>query len=108
MDTHSRFCLRAGQLARELQYCFVELSQIRIDTVIAGAPHGGGLLRLEADHRKIIGGAAVTGYRGKLLANVGGRVLTDNAVTLVNGEDGAQHTLVFRVGLAKVKVRHTT
>jgi hypothetical protein len=43
----------------------------------------------------------------ELIPDISGGVLADDALAFIDRKDGAEHTLILCVGLAKVERRHT-
>src|SRR5712692_6500245 len=96
-----------GELARKCQKRFVELGQVGVEPVIAGAPSYGRLIRWEIEHGEVVCRRLLIGQFRELIADISGGVLADDALAFVDREYGAEHTLVLCVGLAKIKGRHT-
>jgi len=84
----------------------VDLVEVRIDPIVAGAPSRCGFIGPEADYRKIGRGLLAHAQAGEVFSNVSGRVLADDPFTLIHGKNCSQHALVFCVGLAKVEIWH--
>src|SRR6266436_1679616 len=95
------------ELSRNCQQHFVEFGQVGIDSVVARAPFGSSLFRAETQNREVVCRLDSVHQLWELLADISCGMLADDSITLLDRQNGAQHTLVFCVGLAKIKVWHT-
>jgi len=107
MDGSALFNKDLRELARECQQRLVEFGQVRIQSVIARAPACRSFIRREVEHREVACRTLSVAQLRELFTDIGGSVLTDDPLTLIDRQNGSKHTLVFGVGLAKVKGWHT-
>src|SRR5882762_11356260 len=83
----------------------VQFHQVGVHSVEAGAPLGIRFLSVYFEDGEVLGRAI--GEARKLVAQVGDMSWSRQMLAIFPVQDSAQHTLVLRVGLAKVKTRHT-
>jgi len=94
------------QLSLQLSQRIIQLDQVRFEPVETGTPISNGLFRREPQDRKVAS-RAVLRQTGKTVAKKRYGVLAHHPFAFIHGKHGSQHSLIFRVWLAKVEVWHT-
>jgi hypothetical protein len=94
-------------LSLEISKHSIEFLKVRVEPVKPLAPTPPRLFRREFQNGKISqAGLAVT-QAGKVFAKKSDGVLANNLFAFVHGKYSSQHSLILRMRLAEVKIRHT-
>jgi hypothetical protein len=84
----------------------VEFGEVGREAVVAGVPFFAALRSADAHYGEILQFVRGIGEGRKMIAQKGGGFGSNQTATIFHREHGAQHSLVLRVGLAEVEVRH--
>ena len=72
-------------LAGKCQQRFVELGQVGVEPIVARSPACRSLITSDVEHCEIVCRLLLVAELRELIADIGGGVLADNALTLVDG-----------------------
>jgi hypothetical protein len=95
------------RLSLELSQHIVEFGKVRIEPVVTWAPLFIRLFRAKSQNRKITRPSLLLAEARKALSKEGSGMLAHHLLTFIYGKNRSKHSLIFRVGLAKVKIGHT-
>jgi hypothetical protein len=98
---------RKLRLSLELSQHVVEFREVRIEPVVAWAPLFVRLVRAKSQNGKITRPSLLLAKARKAFSKERSAMLTHHLLAFIYGKNGSQHSLIFRVWLAKVEIGHT-